>query len=370
MLDALRDFYSATTAGQQSHFRTLPGVTAAMKQADHSEPFSQLTPDIILTAVEQAAQVRCTAYCLQLNSYINRVYELQTEDDERLIVKFYRPDRWSLAALEEEHGFVRELADHDLPVVAPITLSSGQTLARHHDIYFAVYPKRSGRFFDEFSTEQWQELGRLIGRMHAIGSRKPCTCRPVLTPDKATAGQVDFLLASKLIPDHLRSSFATTCQTLLELIIPLFSAIKPIRIHGDCHFGNILHRAEESFLLIDFDDLAMGPAVQDFWLLLPGYKDECPVEIENFIDGYETFRPFSRAELSLIEPLRAMRYIHFIAWCAHQAHDINAAENLVPGWGDENYWRQEIDDLKSQIARIRAQTTAHTYDQGGLSPFI
>ncbi len=341
-----------------------------MKQPAHSEPFSILTPDTILTAVEQAADVRCTGYCLQLNSYINRVYELQTEDEERLIVKFYRPDRWSLAALEEEHAFVRELADHELPVVAPITFASGHSLARHHDIYFAVYPKKSGRFFDEFSLEQWQELGRLIGRMHAISSSKTCTDRPILTPDQATTGQVDFLLASKLIPPHLQANFAAICHTLLDLITPLFSAIKTIRLHGDCHFGNILHRAEESFLLIDFDDLAMGPAVQDFWMLLPGYKNECPNEIENFIHGYETFRTFNRAELTLIEPLRAMRYIHFIAWCAHQAYDVNASQNLVPGWGSENYWLQEIQDLQTQVARIREEMTPSMDDSYGLHPFM
>lgn len=341
-----------------------------MKKPDHNEPFSHLTPDTILTAVEQALDVRCTGYCLQLNSYINRVYELQTEDEVRLIVKFYRPNRWTLTALQEEHDFIRELADHDLPVVAPMLLSSGHTLAQDHNIYFAVYPKRSGRFFDEFSMEQWQELGRLIGRMHAIAGTRPSTSRPVLTPDHATTEQIQFLLADNLIPEHLKSSFAETCQTLLDLIIPLFRTIKPIRLHGDCHFGNILHRAEESFLLIDFDDMAMGPAVQDFWMLLPGYKIDCPLEIENFINGYETFRTFNRAELNLIEPLRAMRYIHFIAWCAHQADDINASENLIPDWGSENFWRQEIKDLQIQINRIRQNSTVDIYNQNGLPPFI
>lgn len=341
-----------------------------MNEPAHSEPFSNLTPDTILTAVEQAADIRCTAYCLQLNSYINRVYELEREDGERLIVKFYRPERWSLAALKEEHGFIRELADHDLPVVAPLPFSTGKTLASHDDIYFALYPKKSGRFFDEFSPQQWQELGRLIGRMHAIASAKPCTSRPVLLPNQATADHVEFLRASGLIPNHLKASFTSTCHTLLELITPLFRATKTIRLHGDCHFGNILHRAEESFLLIDFDDMAMGPAVQDFWMLLPGYKNECSLEIENFIDGYETFRPFNRGEIALIEPLRAMRYIHFISWCAHQAHDINASQNLVPGWGNENYWQQEIADLQSQINRIRQQGSATIGDYHGLPPFI
>ncbi len=342
-----------------------------MKKPTQREAFSHLTPDTILTAVEQAADVRCTSYCLQLNSYINRVYELEKEDGDRLIVKFYRPDRWPLAALEEEHDFVRELAAHDLPVVAPLPLSSGQSLARDHGIYFAIYPKRSGRFFDEFSLLQWQELGRLIGRMHAIASSKVCTCRPVLTPEQATASQIEALLASNLIPDHLKASFSDTCHSLLELITPLFNCRELIRLHGDCHFGNILHRAEESFLLIDFDDMAMGPAVQDFWMLLPGYKNDCPHEIDNFIQGYTTFHPFNRAELTLIEPLRAMRYIHFIAWCAHQAHDLKASENLVPGWGSDNYWQQEITDLQSQIARIRTETDSHPHHHfSGLPPFI
>lgn len=341
-----------------------------MTQTAHSEPFSHLTPETILTAVEQAAEIRCTSYCLQLNSYINRVYELEKEDGQRLIVKFYRPDRWSLAALEEEHDFIKELAEHDLPVVAPLTLPSGQTLATHQHIYFALYPKRSGRFFDEFSLEQWQELGRLIGRLHSISGTKVCSTRPVLTPDKATTNQIDFLLASDLIPSPLRENFATTCHSLLDQITPLFKSTKLIKLHGDCHFGNILHRAEESFLLIDFDDMAMGPAVQDFWMLLPGYKNECHNEIENFIDGYETFRPFNRTELALIEPLRAMRYIHFIAWCAHQAHDITASGNLVPDWGSDTYWRQEINDIQTQINRISQEGSIFTYHSNGLPPFI
>jgi Ser/Thr protein kinase RdoA (MazF antagonist) len=341
-----------------------------VKSTDHNEPFSHLTPDTILTAVEQAAGIHCTAYCLQLNSYINRVYELETEEGERLVVKFYRPDRWPLTALDEEHDFVRELADHDIPVVAPILLPSGRTLARHHDIYFAIYPKKSGRFFDEFSMEQWQKLGRLIGRMHAIASVKPCLSRPVLTPDKSTALHLKFLRASKLIPKRLQKSFTTTCSDLLDQITPLFSSTKLVRLHGDCHFGNILHRAEESFLLIDFDDMAMGPAVQDFWMLLPGYKHDCHNEIENFLEGYDMFHHFNRRELALIEPLRAMRYIHFIAWCAHQAHDVNAAENLVPGWGSEPYWQQEILDMQTQISRIRQESPDPSFHHNSNPQYI
>jgi len=338
-------------------FRPAPG---------HSEPFSTLTPDVILTAVEQAADLRCTAYCLQLNSYINRVYELETEEGQRLIVKFYRPKRWPWAALQEEHDFIRELAAHDLPVVAPLPFATGLTLARHNDIYFALFPKKSGRFFDEFTLDQWQELGRLIGRMHAIASSRPCSHRLILTPAQATTQQVDFLLASGLIPAHLHPLFAATCRELLDLLIPLFKTTNLLRIHGDCHFGNILHRAEESFLLIDFDDMVMGPAVQDFWMLLPGYKNECHQEIESFLEGYATFHTFNRAELELIEPLRAMRYIHFMAWCAHQARDIRGSENLVAGWGSDHYWQQEIQDLQAQIIRINAarpNNTSQQYDQ-------
>ncbi len=327
----------------------------------HGEPFAHLSPDTILTAVEQAAQVRCTGYCLQLNSYINRVYEVETEAGNRLIVKFYRPDRWSLAALKEEHDFVSELDRLELPVVAAMPLATGSSLAVVRDIHFALYPKRSGRFFDEFSRQQWQELGRLIGRMHAVSATRPCRHRPILTPDQATRKQIDTLLAGDFMPPHQQRSFSSVCHDLLELITPLFRDTTLIRLHGDCHFGNILHRAEESFLLIDFDDMAMGPAVQDFWMLLPGYRDECHEEIDNFIQGYETFRPFPRQELLLIEPLRAMRYIHFIAWCAHQAHDKKSSQSLMSDWGSEQYWSQEIIDLQSQINRIaQAADSSHS----------
>lgn len=168
-----------------------------------------------------------------------------------------------------------------------------------------------------------------------------------------TSSQIEFLLSGDFLPEVLLARFERVCRDLIEHISPLFDNIGIIRLHGDCHFGNILHRSHESFLLIDFDDMAMGPAVQDFWMLLPGYRSDSFLEIENFLDGYEVFRPFDRQELALIEPLRAMRYIHFMAWCAYQLHDRQAARSIIPDWGTENYWQREVRDLETQIERIK-----------------
>ncbi|MEN8256735.1 MAG: serine/threonine protein kinase [Thermodesulfobacteriota bacterium] len=332
-----------------------------MPKIQDMDSFAALGPDEIISTAEAATSSHFTPYCLALNSYINRVYELEKEDGTRLIAKFYRPGRWSKKAILEEHAFVGELAQQELSVVSPLSLNGDQTLFCHNSIYYALYPKRSGRFLDEYSLEQWQELGRFIGRMHTIAATKKAEARPVLLPDHMTRKQIEFLLSGDFFPSELAPLFERVCRELLELITPLFTDADTIRLHGDCHFGNILHRSQESFLLIDFDDMVMGPAVQDFWMVLPGYRDDSFQEIEHFLDGYEVFRAFDRRELALIEPLRAMRYIHFMAWCAYQSHDRQAASTIIPDWGTEGYWQREIGDLETQIVRIKQGNSQEFY---------
>ncbi len=316
------------------------------------EGFSSLTPGAILDVAEDALGQRCTGYYSQLNSYINRVYEVETEDNERFILKFYRPDRWSTEMILEEHHFVQELYEHDLPVVPPLSLhNQDKTLGHFNTIPFAVFQKRSGRYLDEYNLDQWHELGRLIGRMHLVASGSDISKRNILTPQDITTSQVMYLTEGDFIPREIRQQFANTCAQLIDLISPHFNKISLIRLHGDCHWANILNRGEESFLLFDFDDMVMGPAVQDFWMLLPGYREDSLPEISNFLEGYDEFYHFNRRELSLIEPLRGMRFIHYIAWCAHQQTD----NHTLPGaeeWGSFSYWQQEIHDLEQQIRRI------------------
>ena len=318
--------------------------------------FPVLTPDTVITLAEQQLNCRCLAICRPLNSYINRVFELESEEGQGLVIKFYRPGRWSRQAIEEADRFILELQEHEIPVVAPLPLKEGTTLATHENVLFSIFPRMGGRFLDEFSDEQWLEIGRLLGRMHRVGATRRADNRNTLHPLHTTAEQVKFLTDSMFMPQHLQRQFHEICQQLIELITPMFADMETIRLHGDCHFANLIYRPDESFFLIDFDDMVNGPPVQDVWMLFPSYRRESLPEIELFLEGYETFRSFDRRSLQLIEPLRAMRYIHYAAWCAQQSLDPGfGAQN--PEWGTELYWQEEINDLVEQLERIRQEPT-------------
>jgi len=313
--------------------------------------FHGLTPERILEAVETALGTACTNLCRPCNSYINRVYELETTEGNGLIAKFYRPGRWLLPAIQDEHDFLRELAAEEIPVVAPLPLRQGGAIGQCGAIFFAVFPKKGGRAIDEFNEEQWLAVGRLLGRMHMVGARHAAAHRFRLHPAATTAAQVAYIRQSGLIPRELLASYTRAADLLIAAITPLFSDLKTIRIHGDCHTGNLVYRPEDSFLLIDFDDMVVGPPVQDFWMLLPGRLEDALLEAELMIEGYETFRPFARSTLRLIEPLRAMRFIHYSAWCAHQVVE-DGATAVVPDFGSFTYWQAEIADLNDQLERI------------------
>lgn len=317
--------------------------------------FQALSPDTVIGVVEDALNCRCSNLCRPMSSYINRVYELVCHDNTGLIVKFYRPGRWSGKALQDEHDFLLELAQDEIPVVAPLKLASGATLGVYHGMYFAVFPKKGGRSFDEYNEEQWLELGRLIGRVHMVGERRSPVDRIRMTPDSSTRDQVNYLLNGDFIPAELAGNFRQQSDELIRIISPFFADVEMIRIHGDCHFGNLIHRPGESFYIIDFDDMAVGNPVQDLWMLLPGYVEDSYLEIDFFLEGYETFRKFDQRTLKLIEPLRAMRYIHFLAWCAHQVAD-DGASPVAPDFGTREYWQIEINDLADQVERIKEKT--------------
>ena len=313
--------------------------------------FQGLTPERILEAVETALQTTCTNLCRPCNSYINRVYELESAERDRLIVKFYRPGRWPLQAIQNEHDFLLELAAEEIPVIAPLPLRHGGTIGQCGTVFFAVFPWRGGRSIDEFSDDQWLAIGRLLGRMHLVGARNTAAHRARLHPAVTTAAQVAYIRSSGLIPEDLSESYGQIADRLIAAITPLFSGHETIRIHGDCHTGNLVYSPGASLLLIDFDDMVVGPPVQDFWMLLPGRQEDAAAETDLLIEGYETFRPFARNTLRLIEPLRAMRFIHYSAWCAHQVVE-DGATAVVPDFGSRAYWQIEIDDLNDQLQRI------------------
>ena len=314
-------------------------------------PFSCLDPDTILSCIERATGRRLLNVCRPHASYINRVYEVQDEDGSFLVGKFYRPGRWTREALEDEHRFVADCAARELPVISPLVLDGGSSLASCEDIFFAVYPRCGGRLVDEYSDEQWLELGRLLGRLHAVGSLQSAAGRNRLHPAQTTRSQVDYLRANDLIPVHLLPEFVDLVDQLLEIIIPLFDGIDFIRLHGDCHNSNLIHRPGESFFIIDFDDMVVGPPIQDLWMLLPGYLEESRVELALLLEGYELFHTFDRSSLMLVEPLRAMRFIHYMSWCAKQYIE-DGGTRINDDFGSQTYWQQEIIDLKDQVALI------------------
>ena len=323
-----------------------------MNNLNETPDFATLTHETILNIVEEELGTPLTGLCRPYNSYINRVFELSAVDGTGLVVKFYRPNRWSNNALQDEHDFLLELSEAEIPVIAPLRLKDNQSLGKCGDITFSIFPKKGGRNLDEFSEEEWLELGRLISRVHNVGAKKMPIDRITLTPESATRDHIDFILDRSILPKNLAEQFKNITNELLELITPLFANKPLIRIHGDCHCANIIHRSGESFYMIDFDDMAIGTPIQDVWMLLPGYLKDSRKELNLFIEGYESFRDFDRRDLKLIEPLRAMRYIHFTAWCAHQVAD-STFKKLAPGWGTDQYWQTEIKDLSDQIKRIQ-----------------
>ena len=313
--------------------------------------FSSLTPDAVINSVESALGVRCTNVCRPLSSYINRVYEVGLNEGGHVIAKFYRPGRWSRAALQDELDFLRELHDEEVPVVPPLPAQNGDLLHDRAGTWFAVFPKRGGRPLDEIASRDWPQIGRLIARMHAVGARRAPHERIALHPRGSSALHLRYILDSGTIPAQYRNAFEQLATEVLDLIAPLFDGVDAFRIHADCHRGNILRRPGEGLHLLDFDDMAVGPAVQDLWLLLPDRLSAARTEMDLMLEGYETFLSFPCETLRLIEPLRAMRFLHYTAWCARQKADGGFAR-LAPDWGSPAFWRQEIDDLQRQRQEI------------------
>ena len=316
--------------------------------------FHRLTPDRIINLVEKALDRHCTNLCRPLISYINRVYELEAEDGSGLIAKFYRPGRWSQEGLQDEHDFLFELAKREIPVITPLKLREGGSLGIYENIHFTVFPKTGGRSYDEYNDDQWLELGRLLGRTHNVGAMHLPKDRLTMAPDRSTRQQVDYILAGNFMPDDMLGRFRDLTDSLIDTISPLFNNRELIRIHGDCHFSNLIYRPDESFFIIDFDDMAVGPPVQDFWMLLPGYREDSLAEIEILLEGYEMFRDFDMKSLQLIEPLRAMRYLHYTAWCAHQFAE-DGETRVDANFGSRHYWQIEMDDLEDQLEKIRGE---------------
>ena len=320
--------------------------------ADPNHPYSRLTPDCVLNALESVGFL-CDGRMLALASYENRVYQVGIEDATPVVAKFYRPQRWSEAAILEEHAFTTELASREIPVVAPLA-HEGRTLHAFDGFEFAVYPRRGGRApeLEDRNTLEW--LGRFIGRIHAVGREKPFAHRPTL--DLASFGDEPraWLEASGLIPGELLQPWKSAADLALAEARRCFERagkVAQLRLHGDCHAGNVLW-TDAGPHFVDFDDARTGPAVQDLWMLVSGDRQTMCAQLGHILRGYEDFAEFDDRELHLFEALRTLRLLHYSAWLGRRWDD-PAFPIAFPFFGTPRYWQDRVLELKEQIAAMQ-----------------
>ena len=317
-------------------------------QPANETPFAGLTPEIVIAAVEAAGYV-CDGRVLALNSYENRVYQVGLEADEPVVVKFYRPHRWSDESILEEHGFALELAGAEIPVVAPLSRDA-RTLLAFAEFRYAAYPRRNGQWPELATSDDRLWMGRFLGRLHAMGQARRFLHRPMLSI--ATHGDEarETVLESDFLPDYLIDRYAQVTEHLLEKVREAgLETQSPQwhRIHGDCHRGNILWRPEGPHI-VDLDDCMTGPAIQDLWMLLAGTRDEMRAQASDLLEGYSQFTAFNASQLALIEPLRTLRLIHYSAWLARRWSD-PAFPRAFPWFAEPRYWEGHVSTLQGQL---------------------
>ncbi|MBU1690361.1 MAG: serine/threonine protein kinase [Gammaproteobacteria bacterium] len=315
-----------------------------------SPPYQDLTPDRILNAVESLG-LRCDGRLLALNSYENRVYQVGIEESAQVIAKFYRPLRWTDEAILEEHRFTLELAEREIPVVAPLVDETGRTLHEFEGFRFTISPRQPGRApeLDDPDTLEW--MGRFIGRIHAVGAIEPFAHRPTISI--ATFGEEPYryIIDNGFIPPDLEAAYISTVEDALQRVKIAFARAEPvksIRLHGDCHPGNVLW-SDTGPHFVDFDDCRMGPAMQDIWMLLSGDRAEMTRQLSDFMEGYKEFHDFNPRELLLIEALRTLRLIHYSGWLAQRWSD-PAFPASFPWFNTQRYWQDQILALREQAA--------------------
>ncbi|MDD4943371.1 MAG: serine/threonine protein kinase [Rhodoferax sp.] len=344
-----------------------------------SHPFQALTPDVVQDALASVGLLG-DGRQMALSSYENRVYQAHLDDGRKVVAKFYRPQRWTRAQIEEEHAFSTELAAAEIPVVAPLMLN-GHTLHQHGGFDFSVSPWRGGRQPELEDGEVLEWIGRFLARIHSVGAARPFAHRPALDVASFGVAARDWLLGHDKVPLDVQSTWAKAAQDAIDLIAthalltgargqkdlnnltdeanPDASAMQTLRLHGDCHPGNILWTPLEvpaSQLpgphFVDLDDCRSGPAVQDLWMLLSGDRAQQTRQLAALVDGYEQFRPFDARELALLEPLRTLRLLHYSAWLARRWEDPIFAINF-PWFGSSDYWQGQVVMLQDQVEAMQ-----------------
>ncbi len=361
-------------------------------------PFEALTPDVVLDALDSVG-LRGDGRLTALSSYENRVYQVQLEDGSAVVAKFYRPQRWTDEQIQEEHDFAAELMAAEVPVIGPLKLERqpdagppqvgsdhtggsdprsggawGQTLHHFGGFSFSVSPRRGGRppELDDGEVLEW--IGRFLGRIHTVGAAKPFTSRPRLDVQSFGVEPMQWLLEHDKVPLDVQSAWTKVCQNAIDVVAQHSaltgatgqnglsdSGISLLRLHGDCHPGNILWTPTSAAAaagpgphFVDLDDARTGPAVQDFWMLLSGDRSQRTRQLGALVDGYEQFRDFDRAELVLIEPLRTLRLIHYSAWLARRWDDPTFPVNF-PWFGSSDYWQGQVQMLEEQLEAMQEE---------------
>ncbi len=324
---------------------------------DKSQYFNQLGPEKVLDAIESLGY-KTTGRVLQLASMENRVFEVEIYNDESKtisdnfkIIKFYRPGRWSFDQIKDEHQFLLDLIDAEITAIAPVPYD-GETLFKSEEgLFFAVFPKQGGRACDEWTPTLLEQMGRLLARLHSVGRRSEATQRLKLNIENFGKNNLPLILNSGHLPIEYQESYKNICEMIFQTSGPICSHLKLQRIHGDCHHGNILLQNGTPFL-IDFDDMSVGPVVQDIWMITPGRDFESIQKRNILLEAYESMSYFDRSQLKVIEVLRALRIIHFSAWIAHRYED-QSFKRAFPDFGTSSYWEKELNDLRMQLSYIQ-----------------
>ena len=343
--------------------------TTAPTPVSSPTPYSALTPDLVLDALESIGY-RGDGRLLSLNSYENRVYQVWLEEESgrgpahssgpSIVVKFYRPERWTDTQILEEHAFAIELAEREIPVVAPLETGRAGTLNHHRGFRFAVYPRRGGRTPELENPETLEWMGRFIGRIHAVGALRPFTERPALDVTSFGTEPRDWLLANGFIPADLREAWTSVVAQALQTVEQCYEragVVRSLRLHGDCHAGNVLWTEDGEVKgphFVDFDDCRMGPAIQDLWMLLSGDRATMARGLSDVLAGYEDFHDFDARELALIEALRTLRLVHYSGWLARRWND-PAFPAAFPWFNTQRYWQDRVLELREQIALMQEQ---------------
>ena len=323
-------------------------------------PFTGLGPDTILSAVEAFGRVPDGRF-IALNSYENRVYQIGPEDERPVIAKFYRPGRWSDAAIIEEHEFAIELGAQEIPVAVPMVGPDGTTLVHHAGFRVALFPRLAGDWPDLDRPGRLTWLGRFLGRIHAVGRTRPFVHRPRIDVTEMGRDAAQFLLAGDLLPAEQQSGYRQVTDALLTIVDERLQSIgaNNIRLHGDCHPSNVLW-SDSGPSFVDLDDCRSGPAVQDLWMLVSGESWEQRNQLEALLEGYAMFADFDWRELELVEPLRSLRMVYYAGWLARRWND-PAFPQGFPWFGSHGYWRDHVDDLRHQLALLSDQPSVEEY---------